>query len=162
MSTSRRCPYCQCWFTPSVYRPQQSVCSQAQCQRQRRRDYHRRKLVTDEVYRKVAQDSQKKWRQAHPAYMRQYRTEHPEAVVRNRQRQQVRDQKPRLAFLEKPRPRDSWVNCGSALGLIEEAVKFAAGRIEGALLLFFRAVVDQWAAVGANRITNKFLGKNLS
>ena len=101
MSTSRCCPYCQCWFTPSVYRPQQSVCSQALCQRQRRRDYHRRKLVTDEVYRKVAQDSQKKWRQAHPAYMRQYRTEHPEVVVRNRQRQQVRDQKPRLAFLEK-------------------------------------------------------------
>jgi hypothetical protein len=77
------------------------VCSQALCQRQRRRDYHRRKLVSDEVYRKVAQDSQKKWRQAHPAYMRQYRREHPEAVVRNRQRQQVRDQKPRLAFLEK-------------------------------------------------------------
>ena len=35
--------------------------------------------------------------------------------------------------------------CGLALGLIEEAVEFAAGRIEGALL-FFRAVVDQWAA----------------
>jgi hypothetical protein len=37
---------------------------------------------------------------------------------------------------------------GSALGLIEKAVEFTAGRIEGALLLF-RAVVDQWAAVGA-------------
>ena len=60
-----------------------------------------------------------------------------------------------------PRPRDSWVICGSALGLIEEAVEFAAGRIEGALLLF-RAVVDQWAAVGPNRITNKFLGRDLS
>jgi len=46
-----------------------------------------------------------------------------------------------------PRPRDSWVICDSALGLIEEAVEFAAGRIEGALLLF-RPVVDQWAAVG--------------
>jgi len=60
-----------------------------------------------------------------------------------------------------PRPRDSWVICGSALGLIEKAVEFAAGRIEGALLLF-RAVVDQWAAVGPNRITNKFLGRDLS
>src|SRR6516162_4985854 len=59
------------------------------------------------------------------------------------------------------RPRDSWVICGSALGLIEKAVEFAAGRIEGALLLF-RAVVDQWAAVGPNRITNKFLGRDLS
>ena len=33
--------------------------------------------------------------------------------------------------------------CGSALVLIEEAVEFAAGRIEGALFLF-RAVVHQW------------------
>jgi len=49
-----------------------------------------------------------------------------------------------------PRPRDSLVICGSALGLSEKAVEFAAGRIEGALLLF-RAVVDQWAAVGPNR-----------
>ena len=50
---------------------------------------------------------------------------------------------------------------GSALGLIEEAVEFAAGRIKGALLLF-RAVVDQWAAVGPNRITKKLLGRDLS
>jgi len=49
----------------------------------------------------VAQESQKKWRAAHPDYLRQYRAEHPAAVTRNRQRQQVRDQKPRLAFLEK-------------------------------------------------------------
>src|SRR5664280_345246 len=60
-----------------------------------------------------------------------------------------------------PRPKDSWVFWGSALGLIEEAVEFAAGRIEGALLLF-RAVVDQWAAVGPNHIMNKFLGRDLS
>ena len=59
------------------------------------------------------------------------------------------------------RPRDSWVICGLALGLIEEAVEFAAGRIEGALILF-RAVVDQWAAVGPNHITKKFLGNDLS
>src|SRR5271157_5538709 len=59
-----------------------------------------------------------------------------------------------------PRPRDSWVIWGSALGLVEEAVKFAAGRIQGALLLF-RAVVDQWAAVGSNHITKKLLGSDL-
>src|ERR1019366_2336375 len=60
-----------------------------------------------------------------------------------------------------PRPRNSWVIWGSALGLIEEAVEFAAGGIEGALLLF-RAVVDQWSAVGPNDIMNKFLGRDLS
>ena len=61
----------------------------------------------------------------------------------------------------KPRPRDSWVIWGSALGLMEEAVEFTAGGIEGALLLF-RAVVDQWSAVGPNHITNELLGRDLS
>ena len=40
-------------------------------------------------------------------------------------------------------------------------MEFAAGRIEGALLLF-RAVVDQWAAVGMNRLAKKSLHSNLS
>jgi hypothetical protein len=101
LSTSCCCRYCQRWFIPSVYRPQQEVCGKAECQRQRRQEYHRQKLASDAVYRKVAQDSQKKWRAAHPDYQRKYRATHPEAVARNRQQQQVRDQKPRLAFLEK-------------------------------------------------------------
>ena len=45
--------------------------------------------------------------------------------------------------------------------LTEEAVEFAAGRIEGVLFLF-RAVVDQWAAVGMNRLAKKSLRSNLS
>ncbi|MGC9293444.1 MAG: hypothetical protein ACP5EP_12120 [Acidobacteriaceae bacterium] len=53
------------------------------------------------MYRQVARDSQKKWRDAHPGYARQYRASHPEAVARNRQLQRVRDQKPRLQFLAK-------------------------------------------------------------
>jgi len=101
LNTSRCCPYCQRCFVPSVYRPQQAVCSQAECQQRRRRDYHRQKLASDAVYRKVALESQKQWRDEHPDYLRQYRAQHPEAVARNRLRQQVRDQKPRLAFLEK-------------------------------------------------------------
>ena len=40
-------------------------------------------------------------------------------------------------------------------------MEFAAGRIEGALLLF-RAVVDQWAAFGMNRIAKKSLRSDLS
>jgi hypothetical protein len=57
------------------------------------------------------------------------------------------------------RPGNSWVIGGSALGLTEEAVEFAAGRIEGALLLF-RAVVDQWAAVGLPQTITRMV-KNL-
>jgi hypothetical protein len=101
LSKSRRCPYCHRPFLPSIYRPHQVVCSQAECQRQRRTDYHRQKLRTDSEYRQVAHDSQRKWRQAHPDYLRQYLAQHPEAVERNRQQQQLRDQKHRFRRLEK-------------------------------------------------------------
>jgi hypothetical protein len=101
LSKSRCCLYCHDCFLPSIYRPQQKVCSRPDCQRQRRCEYHRRKRATDADYRQTTHNSQKKWRGAHPDYLRQYRARHPEAVVRNRERQRVRDQKPRLAFLEK-------------------------------------------------------------
>jgi hypothetical protein len=41
----------------------------------------------------MARDSQKKWRTARPHYDREYRAQHPEYHVRNRQQQQRRDQK---------------------------------------------------------------------
>jgi hypothetical protein len=40
-------------------------------------------------------------------------------------------------------------------------VEFAAGRIEGVLFLF-RAVMDQWAAVGMNGLSKESLRSNLS
>ena len=40
-------------------------------------------------------------------------------------------------------------------------MEFAASGVERALLLF-RAVVDQWAAVGMNRLAKKSLRSNLS
>ena len=50
---------------------------------------------------------------------------------------------------------------GSALRLTEEAVEFAAGRVEGALLLF-RAVVDQRAAVLMDHVAEKSVSSDLS
>ena len=95
------CVYCKCSFLYSPYRPQQAVCSRPECQRRRRADYHRRKLEADPEYRQIAHDSQKKWREAHPDYLPHYRAQHPEAVERNRERQQRRDQKRRIRRLEK-------------------------------------------------------------
>jgi hypothetical protein len=88
LSKTRRCPFCQCLFLPSVYRPQQV---KRECQGQRRAEYHRQKLRTDPEYGQVARDSQQKWRQAHPDYPRQW----------NRRQQQRRDQKRRIPLLEK-------------------------------------------------------------
>ena len=99
MNTSRRCPYCRGLFFPSIYRPQQLVCSQPTCQRRRKREYHRRKLKTDVLYRQVVRESRKQWRDEHRDYQRQRRQRQPELVEKNRDRQRARDQKRRLERL---------------------------------------------------------------
>jgi hypothetical protein len=75
------------------------VCSQPECQRRRRTDYHRKKLATDAEYHQVALESQKQWREEHPDYQKQWRRQNPQAVESNRQRQRQRDQKRRLGRL---------------------------------------------------------------
>jgi len=57
-------------FRPSRYHPDQAVGSSADCQRRRRTDYHRKKLIKDPAYREQCLDSQKKWREKNPHYSR--------------------------------------------------------------------------------------------
>ena len=95
----RRCRYCDRVFQPSKYQPGQLVCSDPDCQRRRRGDYHRRKIAADPEYRQVCLDSSQKWRAGNADYWRQYRAQHPAAVEQNRQRQHVRDWKQRLRDL---------------------------------------------------------------
>jgi hypothetical protein len=68
----RTCTYCIEKFRPSRYHPDQQVCSSGDCQRRRRTDYHRKKLVEDPVYREQCRDSQQKWREKNPHYMKRY------------------------------------------------------------------------------------------
>ena len=56
----KMCRYCIQKFRPSRYHPDQQVCSSADCQRRRRTDYHRQKLIEDPAYREQCLDSQKK------------------------------------------------------------------------------------------------------
>ena len=72
MIPNRRCPYCQQAFQPSPYRLQQRVCSQAECQRRRRTDYHRQKIRTDPLYAQVVRDSRKQWQTEHADYQKTY------------------------------------------------------------------------------------------
>lgn len=66
------CRYCIHRFRPSRYHPDQKVCSSGDCQRRRRTDYHRKKLVEDPGYREQCRDSQQKWREKNPHYMKRY------------------------------------------------------------------------------------------
>jgi len=84
-----------------LYRPQQKVCSQPECQRRRRTDYHRKKIANDSEYHQVVLESQKKWRARHADYEQQRRQANPKLVEKNRERQRYRDQKRRLQRLAK-------------------------------------------------------------
>lgn len=97
--SERRCRYCEKTFQPSKYQPQQSVCSQPECQKKRRSDSRQQRLASDEVYRQVCLDSSRKWRAEHPDYWRRYREKNPAAVAHNREQQQRRDRKQRLLHL---------------------------------------------------------------
>jgi hypothetical protein len=99
VSTSRRCLYCRGLYFPSIYRPQQVICSQPECQRRRKREYHRRKLETDAIYRQVVRDSQKQWWAEHGDYQRQRRQQRPALVKKNQEQQRERDRKRRLERL---------------------------------------------------------------
>jgi hypothetical protein len=95
----RRCRYCDRVFQPSKFQLRQCVCSESECQKRRRADYHRQKIASDPEYRQVGQDSSRKWRAANPEYWRRRRQNNPATVERNRQRQRIRDQKRRLCDL---------------------------------------------------------------
>ncbi len=96
-----QCRYCQRDFQASVYHPEQRVCSEPECQRRRRVDYHRLKIQTDANYRDTVRNSQSKWREQHPDYWKEYRRRHPESAERNRGQQQRRDGQRRLESLAK-------------------------------------------------------------
>lgn len=98
----RTCPYCRKSFTPSLYNPQQKVCSQGSCQYQRRQQSRQAQLARDDQYRLGCQESRQQWRQEHAAlYMRQYRQQHPEYRERNRLQQRERDRRRQLRTLVK-------------------------------------------------------------
>lgn len=144
MSESRRCLYCHRPFLPSVYRRQQVVCSQAECQRQRRTEYHRQKLRSDPEYRQVAHDSQRKWRQAHPDYLRQYLAHHAETVERNRQQQRLRDQKRRFRLLEKNNLAFDLKRSAAEVWLVDPRAKnLEKNNLASAQVFIFRSVKQQ-------------------
>ena len=138
---SRVCPYCSQPFVGSRFRPAQIVCSQAECQRQRRRQYHRHKIRTDSVYRETCLNSQKQWRANHPDYCKQYRQQHPTSVEQNRQRQQRRDQSRRLVRLAKNNLAfDLKRSCHEVWLMGPEAADLAKNNVAFSKVLIFQTV----------------------
>jgi hypothetical protein len=97
--SERHCRYCEKTFQPSKYQPQQSVCSQMECQKKRRSESRQQKLAADGEYRQVCLDSSRKWRAENPGYWQRYREKNPDSVARNREQQKSRDRKQHLLHL---------------------------------------------------------------
>jgi len=95
----RSCRFCQCLFRVSRFHPEQTVCAAAECQRRRRREYHRHHVAADSVCRQVCNDSSQQWRAENPGYWKRYRQKHPDSTARNRTLEQARDQKRRVRDL---------------------------------------------------------------
>lgn len=93
----RRCAACGCLFVPRRNVPQQRYCSEAGCQRTRRRRWQRQKLKTDADYRANQAAAQRRWRARHPDYWRRYRQFRREYAERNREQQRERNRRRRSA-----------------------------------------------------------------
>lgn len=87
----RWCSACGKAFEPRPQSPRQAYCTDAGCQRARKRLWQRAKRSTDDDYRANQELAQQVWRRTHPNYWRQYRETHPDYAASNRQQQLQRN-----------------------------------------------------------------------
>ena len=71
--TKLRCIHCGTHFIPVPQVPNQAYCSKANCQKERRRQWHKNKLLSDPDYRDNQSRAQKAWTKKNPDYWRQHR-----------------------------------------------------------------------------------------
>ncbi len=67
------CKACRATRPVNPRNPNQEYCNRADCQRARKRAWQRKKRATDPDYRENQNDCQKRWRESHPEYWREYR-----------------------------------------------------------------------------------------
>lgn len=117
MSQKIRCANADCrrLFSPNPRVKTQRYCNKEECQRVRKSRWQRQKMKDDPQYRKDQKEGQQCWIEQKQGYWQQYRSQHPECVIRNRLLQKERDQKRRsknLAKMDSLKPTSS-VKAGS-------------------------------------------------
>lgn len=84
MPEEKRCSICGKLFTPSTYRPDQSVCSSSECQRKRQlnnmKQWRAEKAASskDSSWKEACRRRSLEWHKKHQAYLKLYRQEHKE------------------------------------------------------------------------------------
>lgn len=71
----------------------QQYCSEAQCQKTRKKRWQKRKLVTDSAYRDNQSDARKEWVKKNSDYWKKYRERNPAYEERNRLLQRERNRR---------------------------------------------------------------------
>lgn len=91
MSETIQCVHCGKPIKANPRVKNQRYCSDRECQRARRREWQREKLLNDPDYKANQRDCQRKWHERHPGYYRDYRERHPQSRERNRLLQRYRN-----------------------------------------------------------------------
>jgi hypothetical protein len=82
---SKKCQSCGKSFKPCPQVPNQTFCSDAKCQRTRRRQWQQNKLKSDPDYRENQSRAQRAWLDQNPGYWRDYRRSRTQPVKQNQQ-----------------------------------------------------------------------------
>lgn len=96
---NQTCECCHETFQPFPAVRNNRYCSKAGCQKERKKQWQRRKLATDSAYRENQADAKRIWLGKNGGYWKEYRNKHPAYVERNREQQRERNRK-------RPRKRD--------------------------------------------------------
>lgn len=91
----RWCNSCGQAFEPRPQSPRQAYCPKLECQQARKRLWQQTKRSTDYGYLENQVLSQERWRRRNSDYWRQYRSEHPDYVASNREKQIKRNARQR-------------------------------------------------------------------
>lgn len=87
----RHCLACGKLFKPYPHVKRQSYCSKLECQKERKRRWHKQKMLDDPEYVEDRRVARRKWRDNNPDYYRKYRGSHSDYVKKNRERQRERN-----------------------------------------------------------------------
>ena len=102
----RICKHCGLSLSPRPSVPNQHYCGKIECQRARKRQGQKDRLINDQDYRDNQRAAQKAWRERNPEYMSEYRKNSPKYVEKNRVQQRQRNRSLRKSITTSP-PDDS-------------------------------------------------------
>lgn len=108
-------------------------------------------MSADADYAQVVRDSQRKWRECHHSYQKQYREKHPEAVEQNRQKQRQRDRRRRVQNLVKNNLALDVKHCAAEVWLVgPAALHLDKNNLASSQLFIFQSVPARLAATAGS------------